>query len=169
MLNGNDSSLEPPFRENKFGITLLTLLVFQDYGNHVTTLRKIYFWHCTNLVTTLWQDCYKITKNALFNSLCGMVKVWWMVTLVIAHMHPYTTYVAIAMSVCIRIYYQCINTNSLVPTLPTSYMVLINCIYNKAVLIQHYRFDTDTDIFVLILINRFYPIDIVKLTNPSFY
>ena len=35
----------------------------------------------------------------------------------------------------------------------------------KAVLIQHFRFDTDTDIFIVILINKFYPTDIIKLTK----
>ena len=38
--------------------------------------------------------------------------------------------------------------------------------YNKAVLIQHFRFDTD--IFVQIVMNKFYPADIIKLTDASF-
>ena len=38
----------------------------------------------------------------------------------------------------------------------------------KAKPIQHFRFDTDTDIFVLIPINKFYLTDIITLLIPLF-
>ena len=45
---------------------------------------------------------------------------------------------------------------------------MYNGIYSKAVLIQHFRFDTNTDIVILILINKIYPTVIIILTNTSF-
>ena len=39
------------------------------------------------------------------------------------------------------------------------------CVYTKSVLMQHFRFYTHTDILVLVLINKFYSTDILKLAN----
>ena len=40
---------------------------------------------------------------------------------------------------------------------------------SRAVPIQHFKFNTDTNIFVLIPINKFYSTNIIKLTDISFY
>ena len=41
-------------------------------------------------------------------------------------------------------------------------------VYIKVVPIQHFKYDTSTDIFILIPINKIYPTDIIKLTDTSF-